>query len=65
MPRYERVSGIVFGFISIAQLTRAVLGWPLLVNGVSIPVAASGLAFLIMGGLSVWAFRSSRARVKV
>jgi hypothetical protein len=65
MPRYEMVSGIIFGFIAIAHLIRAILGWPLLVNGVSISVAASGIAFLVMGGLSVWAFRSSRARVKV
>jgi hypothetical protein len=60
MPRYEMVSGIIFGFISIAQLTRAVLGWRLQVNTVSIPISASVIAFLVMGGLSVWAFRSVR-----
>ena len=61
MRRYEMVSGIVFTFIALAQATRALLAWPAQVNGVTIPVWVSALAFLITGSLAVWAFRSARA----
>lgn len=59
MKRYEMVSGIFFSIISLVQLIRTVLGWPLQVDGIDIPVWCSGLAFLITGALAVWAFRSA------
>jgi len=59
MRRYELVSGIIFTIIAFAQLTRTLLGWPVQVAGVSVPVWPSGLAFLITGSLAVWAFRSA------
>lgn len=61
MRRYELVSGILFTLISLAQLTRTLLGWPAQVNGVDIPVWWSGVAFLVTGTLAVWAFRSARS----
>ncbi|MEP6550512.1 MAG: hypothetical protein ABJB95_04980 [Gemmatimonadales bacterium] len=59
MRHYELVSGIVFTVISLAQLTRTLLGWPVQVDGVNVPVWLSGIAFLITGSLAVWAFRSA------
>lgn len=61
MRRYELVSGMVFTFIALAQATRTLLGWPAQVDGVSIPIWASAVAFLITGTLAVWAFRSGRS----
>jgi hypothetical protein len=61
MPRYELVSGVVFTVVALAQATRALLGWPAQVDGVSIPVWVSAVAFLITGTLAVWAFRSGRS----
>ena len=65
MRRYELVSGIVFAVIALAQGTRTVAGWPVEVGGFTVPVWASGVAFLIAGSLAVWAFRSARGRLSV
>lgn len=59
MRRYEQVSGIFFSILALAQLTRTLLGWPVQVAGFSVPVWCSGVAFLIVGGFAVWAFRSA------
>lgn len=59
MRRYELVSGILFTILSLAQLTRTVLGWPVQVDGVNVPLWLSGIAFLIAGSLAIWAFRSA------
>jgi hypothetical protein len=59
MRRYELVSGILFSIIALAQLTRTLLGWEVQVDGFTVPVWLSGVAFLITAGLAVWAFRSS------
>ena len=60
MRRYELVSGIIFTIMAIAQLTRTVLGWPVQVDLFTVPVWLSGVAFLITGGMAIWAFRSAR-----
>jgi hypothetical protein len=62
MRRYELVSGIFLSIIALAQLTRTLLGWPVQVDGYNVPVWMSGVAFLIAGGLAVWAFRSGGPR---
>ncbi len=63
MRRYELVSGIFFTIIALAQLARTLLGWPVQVDGFTVPVWISGVAFLIAGGLAVWAFRSARSQL--
>jgi hypothetical protein len=60
MRRYEQVSGALFVLIAFAQLTRAVLGWPVQVASVTVPVWASAIAFLVTGSLAIWAFRAGR-----
>jgi len=59
MRRYELVSGIIFTIVALAQLTRTLLGWPVQIAGVTVPLWPSGLAFVITGSLAVWAFRSA------
>jgi hypothetical protein len=58
MSRYELVSGIIFTLIAVGQLTRTLLGWPVQVDGFTVPVWFSGVAFLVAASLAVWAFRS-------
>ena len=58
MPRYEHVSGVVFAFIALAQLTRALVGLPLQVGDVPIPVWVSFAAAAVTAGLAIWAFQS-------
>jgi hypothetical protein len=62
MRRYEMVSGIFFSILALAQLTRLLLAWPVQVATISVPVWLSGVAFLIVGSLAVWAFRSAGSR---
>ena len=44
------------------QLTRVLLGWEVTVNGVSIPVWASGIAALVAAGLALMLWRESSPR---
>ena len=60
MGRYVRVSGVVFMVMALVQLARTVLGWPIEVDGVSIPMWVSGLAFGITSTFAVWAFRTAK-----
>lgn len=61
MRRYVQISGAFFcGLLAVVQLTRTVLRWSVQVDGVVIPVWASGLAFLIALPFAVWAFRSAQ-----
>ena len=60
MRRYELVSGAFFSVLALVQLTRVVLGWPVQVAAVAVPVWASLLACVVAGSFAVWAFRNSR-----
>ena len=62
MRRYELVSGTIFAIVSLVQLTRIVLGWPVQIDLFTVPVWLSGVAFLVAGGLAIWAFRSAGGR---
>jgi hypothetical protein len=55
---YVAVSGVVFGFIAVAQIARALARLPLHVGTVEVPVLASSVAAVVAGGLCIWAFRS-------
>ncbi len=59
-----RVASVVFGLISIAQLTRLIIRPEVLVGGYLIPLWPSVLAFLILGGLSLWLWRLTRIQSK-
>lgn len=52
---------IVFlGLLSLLQLTRVLLGWSVVVNGVAVPIWASVVACVIAGGLALMLYRESR-----
>lgn len=59
MRRYAQASGVFFCLLAGVQLTRAVLGWPVHVAGVTIPVWVSGCAFVVASALAAWAFRTA------
>ena len=61
MRSYGLVSGFVFAIVALAQLTRALLGWPVRVDGFFIPIWVSVIAFFITAGLSVWGIRAAGA----
>jgi hypothetical protein len=59
MHRYEQVSGTIFAIVSLVQLTRIVLGWPVQIDLFTVPIWFSGVAFIVAGTLSIWAFRTA------
>ena len=58
--RYVVVSGVIFGFIALAQLLRAVNQVPAQVGGFEIPVWVSWVAAILAGSMCTWAFASRR-----
>jgi hypothetical protein len=58
--RYVVVSGVIFGFIALAQLLRAVNQLPAQVGGVEIPVWVSWVAAVLASSMCAWAFASRR-----
>ncbi len=50
----------LLSLIALLQLLRFVLGWEVTVIGVSIPLWASAIAFVIAGGLAVMVWVETR-----
>jgi len=57
---FTAVAIVLLSLIALMQLLRFILGWQVTVNGVSVPVWASGIAFLIAAGLAVAVWREMR-----
>ncbi|MGH9927872.1 MAG: hypothetical protein ACREA9_01455 [Pyrinomonadaceae bacterium] len=51
---------VLFSLIALLQLLRFALGWEVTVNGVTVPVWVSGIAFVIAAGLAVMVWRETR-----
>ena len=60
---YVRISGTIFGIVSILHLLRVVNGWPLELGPWSVPMWISWCGKVGPAILCVWAFRlTSRSR---
>jgi len=51
---------VLFSLIALLQLLRLILGWEVMVNGMTVPVWVSGIAFVIAAGLAVMVWRETR-----
>lgn len=60
MRRYVIVSGWFLALLTCVQLLRIVMQWPVRVATIDVPLWPSGIAALIVGSLSIWAFRVAR-----
>jgi hypothetical protein len=60
MKPFTTIAIVFLSLIAIMQLTRFVRGWEVMINGVSIPLWASGIAFVVAGGLAAMLWRESR-----
>ena len=54
---FTLIAVVLLSLIALLQLLRFSLGWEVMVNGVSIPVWASLIAFLVAAGLAVMVWR--------
>lgn len=59
-----RVASVVFGLMAVAQLVRLLMRPGVLVAGYRMPLWLSGLAFIILGGLSLWMWKLARTPTK-
>jgi len=51
------VAVVVLSLVSLLQLLRLVLGWAITINGVAIPLWASGIAVVVAAGLAAMVWR--------
>ena len=51
---------VLLSLIAMLQLLRFILGWEVTVHGVSVPVWASGIAFVVAAGLAVMVWLEMR-----
>jgi len=51
---------VLLSLIALLQLLRFILGWEVTVHGVSVPVWASGIAFVVAAGLAVMVWLEMR-----
>jgi hypothetical protein len=57
---FTTVAVVVFTLVALLQLLRFVSGWEVTVNGITIPIWASGVAFVVAAVLAVMLWREAR-----
>lgn len=55
------VAVFVLSVVALLQLLRLVLGWPITIDRVAIPLWASGVAFVVAAGLAAMVWRELRS----
>ena len=60
MKPFTTIAVVVFSLIALLQLLRFVSGWEVTVNGITIPIWASAIAFVVAAGLAVMLWREAR-----
>lgn len=58
------MASVVFALMAVAQLVRLVIRPEVLVAGHPMPLWPSALAFIILGGLSLWMWKLTRTPTK-
>ena len=47
MKPFSLIAAVVFALVALLQLVRFVLEWPVVINGINVPLWASVIAFLV------------------
>ena len=58
---FTLVAVVVLSVVSVLQLLRLTLGWEITINGIAIPLWASGVAFVVAAGLAAMVWRERRS----
>jgi hypothetical protein len=58
---FTLVAVVVFSLVALLQLMRFLLGWDITINGVPIPLWASGVAFVVATALAAAVWRERRS----
>jgi hypothetical protein len=59
---FTTIAIFLFALIALLQLLRFALGWEVVVNGMTVPVWLSGIAFALFGGVAVMVWRETVRR---
>jgi membrane associated rhomboid family serine protease len=62
MKPFTLLAVIVFALVAALQLLRVVMGWEIVINGVSVPSWASIVACVVAAVLSAMVARENRVR---
>jgi len=54
---FTQLAVVVFALVALLQLVRLLLGWEVTINGIAIPLWASGVAFVVAAGLAAMVWR--------
>lgn len=57
---FTNIAVIVFSLIAILQLLRFILGWSVVINGLTVPLWASAVACVVATVLAVMVGREAR-----
>lgn len=60
MKPFTGVAVVLLSLIALLQLLRFILGWEVTVNGILIPIWASGIAFVVAAVLAAMVWRETR-----
>jgi hypothetical protein len=60
MKPFTTIAVVVLLLVALLQLLRFVAGWELIVDGIAVPVWASGIAFVIAASLAAMVWREAR-----
>lgn len=55
---YTRISALVFAIVALLQGWRAASGFPVVIDGWTLPVAASWAACIAAAALATWGWRA-------
>jgi hypothetical protein len=64
MKPFTLAAVVVFTLVSLAQLLRVVMGWSVLINGITIPPWVSLVACVVAGLLAAMVWREHRVRAQ-
>ena len=58
---FTLVAVVVFSLVALLQLLRLLVGWEITINGIAIPLWASGVAFVVAAALAAMVWREQRS----
>ena len=58
---FTLVAVVVFSVVALLQLLRLLVGWDITINAITIPLWASGVAFVVAAGLAAMVWRERRS----
>jgi hypothetical protein len=53
------LAAVIFAIIAILQLVRALIGWPVTVGNITVPIWLSWIAAIVAAGLAWFGYQAS------